>query len=95
MTSLTLTRRLSAIKEGFLADKVRTFIAEYLGADVDSVSADSHLTEDFGLDLLDIVELIILLEEQFMADREITDEPDQIEFVGDLIRCIEGLEQRR
>ena len=47
------------------------------------------MTDDFGLDLLDIVELMILLEKQFVADGKVTDETDEIEFVSDLIRHIE------
>ena len=60
-----------------------------MGVDVECINDDLHLSEDFGFDLLDIIELTILLEEQFGAEREITDEPNQIEFVGGLIRHIE------
>jgi acyl carrier protein len=87
MASSTLIRR--GTKEEFSASKVRVFIAEYLGVEVDCIKADSHLTDDFGLDLLDIVELMILLEKQFVADGKVTDETDEIEFVSDLIRHIE------
>jgi hypothetical protein len=47
------------------------------------------LTDDFGLDLFEIIELIIVLEKRFGVDAETADEPNQIEFVGDLIRYIE------
>ena len=88
MTSLALIRRSST--EGFLASQIRAFIAQYLKVEVDSIGAHSHLADDFGLDLLDITELLVVLEEQFAADGELTDEPNQIEFVGDLIRYIEA-----
>jgi acyl carrier protein len=88
MTVLTLTRRISSPKEGLLANQIRTFIAEHLGVDVDSIGVDSHFRDDLGLDLLDVVELMILLEEKF-TNGKITDEGDGIEFVGDLIRHIE------
>lgn len=87
MTSLALIQRSSA--EGSLASQIRTFIAQYLKVDADSIDAHSSLTDDFRLDLFDITELIIVLEQQFCAEGEITDDPNQIECVGDLIRHIE------
>jgi len=79
----------SALKEGFLASKIRARIAEHLGADIERINDDSRLSEDFGLDLLDIIELMVVLEEEFAAEREITDEANQIELVVGLIRHIE------
>jgi acyl carrier protein len=87
MTSLALIRRSSA--EGSLASQIRTSIAQYLKVDAASINAHSDLTGEFGLDLFDITELMIVLEQQFCADREITDEPNRIELVDDLIRHIE------
>jgi acyl carrier protein len=54
-----------------------------------SPKPQNDLSEEFGLELLDIIELTILLEEQVDAEGEVTNEPNQIEFVGDLIRHIE------
>jgi acyl carrier protein len=88
MTIPTLTRRASTLTEGFLAKKIRTFIAEHLGTDADSISVDSHFRDDLGLDLLDVVELTILVEEEF-TNGEITDAAAEIEFVGDLVQHIE------
>src|SRR5260370_31416584 len=88
MTSWTLTRRTPAEEESFVMSKVRALIAEHLGIDIESVTADTHFTDDLGLDQLDVLELIIMIEDQFV-DVEVSDEADQIEFVGDLIRQIE------
>jgi acyl carrier protein len=88
VTSSTLTRRTSAEEEGSVTSKVRALIAEHLEIDIESVTADTHFTHDLGLDQLDILELIIMIEDQF-GDVEISDEADRIEFVGDLIRQIE------
>ena len=55
-----------------------------------SPKPQNDLSEEFGLELLDIIELTILLEEQVDAEGEVTNEPNQIEFVGDLIRYIES-----
>jgi acyl carrier protein len=88
MSILTLSRRTSSSEGGILASKIRTFIAEHLRVDVDSIGVDSHFRDDLGLDLLDVVELTILLEEE-LVNREITDANEELEFVDDLIRHIE------
>ena len=93
MTILTLTPRISALKEGFPSSRIRACIAEHLGVDVESVSDELHFRDDLGLDWLDIIELLILLEEQF-ADGRATDEAE-IEFVGDLIHHIESCNHAR
>jgi acyl carrier protein len=92
MTMPTLPHRTST-PTGFLANRIRTFIAEHLATDADSISADSHFRDDFGLDLLDVVELTILVEEEF-TDGEIAEAPAEIEFVGDLVQHIETYQSR-
>jgi acyl carrier protein len=86
MTSMALNR---SFAEASLASQICTFIARYLKVDAASIDAHSDLTDDFGLDLLDITELMIVLEQQFCTEGEITDEPKQIELVADLIQHIE------
>jgi acyl carrier protein len=93
MTSLTLTPRISALEEGFLTSKIRACIATHLGVDVEFITDESHFRDDLGLDWLDIIELMILLEGQF-ADGRATDEAE-IEFVGDLIHHIESSNHAR
>jgi acyl carrier protein len=88
MVSVALVQRSPA--ELFLARQIHTFIAQHLKVDVASMDAHSHLTEDFGLDLFEITALLTVLEERFGLDAETADEPNQIEFVGDLIRYIES-----
>jgi acyl carrier protein len=88
MSILTLSRRTSSSEGGIFAIKIRTFIAEHLRVDVDSIGVDSHFRDDLGLDLLDVVELTILLEEE-LVNREITDANEELEFVDDLIHHIE------
>jgi len=88
MTSLALPSPSSALKEGVLTSKIRARIAEYVGIDVEYINHDSDLSVDFGLDLLDVMELLILLEDIFL-DGRLTNEADEIEVVGDLIRHIE------
>jgi acyl carrier protein len=88
MSILTSNRRTLSPEEKILAAKIRTFIAKHLRVDVGSVGVDSHFRDDLGLDLLDIVELTILTEREFV-NREIADANEEIEFVADLIHHIE------
>ena len=88
VVSVALVQRSSA--ELFLSSEIHAFIAQHLKVDMASMDAHSHLTEDFGLDLFEITALLTVLEERFGLDAETADEPNQIEFVGDLIRYIES-----
>jgi len=73
----------------FHADEVRTLIAEYLGVDAKQVTDEAHLSDDLGLDWLDKLELMILIEDEF-AGIELSDTAEhEIEVVGDLIQHIE------
>jgi acyl carrier protein len=88
LSSLSVIQR-SAPQEAFDSDKVRSLIAEYLGIEVKQVTDEMHFGE-FGMDRYDRLELMILIEDAFIGV-EITDnDADQIEFVGDLIRHIQG-----
>ena len=72
------------------ADKIRSFIAEYAGIDAKEVTDQTHLTDDLGLDWLDQLELMVLIEDEFVGvDFFANTTAAQIELVGDLIRHIE------
>jgi acyl carrier protein len=72
------------------ADKVRSFIAEYVGIDAKEVTDETHLTDDLGLDWLDQLELMVLIEDEFVGvDFFANTTATQMELVGDLIRQIE------
>jgi acyl carrier protein len=86
VTSSALTR--SAEEEGSIATNVCALIAEHLEIDIESVTADTHFTDDLGMDLFDVVELMLLIEARF-TNVQITDHDAEIEFVGDLVRHIE------
>jgi len=80
---------LAWLQVNFDADEVRTLIAEYLGIDAKRITDEMHLSDDLGLDWLDKLELMILIEDKF-ADVEFSDAAAQeIEVVGDLIRQID------
>jgi acyl carrier protein len=70
-----------------LFQKVRSIIAQQLGADESEITEDSHFIEDLGADSLDTVELVMALEEEFGI--EISDEDaEKIQTVGDVIKYI-------
>ena len=93
LSSLSVTQ-LSVPQQTFDSDKVRSLIAEYLGIEAKQVTDEAHFGE-FGMDRYDRLELMILIEDAFIGV-EITDnDADQIEFVGDLIRHIEGNRKNR
>jgi acyl carrier protein len=72
------------------AGKVRSFIAEYVGIDAKEVTDETHLTDDLGLDWLDQLELMVLIEDEFVGvDFFANTIATQIVLVGDLIRQIE------
>jgi acyl carrier protein len=73
----------------FDANKVRALIARYLGIDIEQLTDEVHFRNDFDLDSLNWLELLILIEETFSGVEFSDAAVDQIEVVGDLIRHIE------
>ncbi|MFZ1148525.1 MAG: phosphopantetheine-binding protein [Xanthobacteraceae bacterium] len=74
----------------FDTNRLRTLIAEYTGVNAERVTDEAHFGDDLGLDRLDRLELMILIEDEF-ADIEISEnDANQIEVVGDLIRILES-----
>jgi acyl carrier protein len=71
----------------FAADKVRKLIADYLEIDVNRVIDEAHLSDDLGVDWLDQLELLIMIEDEF-AGVQFSD-GSAVDLVGDLIRFVE------
>ena len=89
ITSMPMIEQTTAMRDDLAPAKVRALIAKHLGVEIERVTDDAHFANDLGADWLDRVELVIVIEDQF-AGVEITDDDvDQINVVGDLIRCIE------
>lgn len=68
-------------------EKVQSIIAEQLGVNVDSVTADSSLVEDLGADSLDMVELIMAFSDEFDIDIP-DDAAEGIATVGDVVEYL-------
>src|SRR5262249_56414198 len=82
-------------KEVFGTNEVRSLVANHLGVSVSRVRDEAHFTNDLGADRLDRLELMMVVEDQFVG-LEITDaDVDQIEVVGDLIRHIKTVDNEK
>lgn len=72
------------------AEIVRKFIAEYVGMDLKHVTDEAHLIDDLNLDWLDQLELLVVIEDEFVGvDFFANTTAAQIQFVGDIMRHIE------
>jgi acyl carrier protein len=84
--SSTPRQQLMPLKECFSVSDVRTLVAKQLRVDIEFVTSETHFMNDLGADLLDRVELMLAIEDQF-AGVEITDDDvEQIQVVGDLVQ---------
>jgi acyl carrier protein len=70
-------------------DKVRTILAEYKEVDPSEISAESSF-EALELDSLDVVEIVMLLEDEFGVSLEMS--PD-LKKVSDVVALIEAKQQ--
>ena len=74
----------------FDTNKLRTLIAEYVGIEAELVTDEAHFSDDLGLDWLDQLELMVIIEDEFVGiDFFANTTAAQINVVGDLIRYIE------
>jgi acyl carrier protein len=74
----------------FDTNKLRSLIADYVGIEPEKITDEAHFTYDLGLDWLDRLELMILIEHVFTGIEISENDANQIEAVGDLIRHIEN-----
>ncbi|MBC7852432.1 MAG: acyl carrier protein [Pirellulaceae bacterium] len=67
--------------------RMKKIIAEQLGVDRDRITPEYSIGEDVGNDSLDVVEMVMVLEEEF--DINIPDDAaEKMQTIGDLIRFI-------
>ena len=48
-----------------MLEKVKETVAEALGADIDTITAETSFKEDLGADSLDVFQIIMGIEEEF------------------------------
>ena len=72
-----------------IEEKVKNVIIEQLGVSADEVVPEASFVDDLGADSLDLVELVMVLEEEF--SKEIPDEDaEKIQTVQDAINYIKN-----
>jgi acyl carrier protein len=80
----------AAAQLNFDTNKLRTLIADYVGIEAELVTDEAHFSDDLGLDWLDQLELMVLIEDEFVGiDFFANTTAAQINVVGDLTRYIE------
>jgi acyl carrier protein len=73
-----------------IEDKIKNIIVDQLGVSADEVVPEASFVDDLGADSLDLVELIMVLEEEF--GKEIPDEDaEKIQTVKDAFDYIKNI----
>lgn len=70
-------------------EKIQEIIATQFDKEIDDITMDTDVQEDFGADSLDIVDLLMSIEDEFditIPDEEIT----EMKTVSDLVRYIDN-----
>ena len=69
-------------------EKVRDILMDQLDVEEEKIKPDSNITDDLGADSLDVVDLVMSLEEEFVV--EVPDEEvEHMKTVGDIVKYIE------
>lgn len=71
-----------------MLEKVKKHIAELLGTKENLITPESKLVEDLKADSLDIVQMLIVLEDEFKVEFS-DDEIASLKTVGDIVSFIE------
>ena len=73
-----------------MLEKIKEITADSLGADVNTLTAETSFKEDLGADSLDLFEMVMALEEEFEVEIP-TEDLVNIKTIGD----VEAYLQRR
>ena len=69
-------------------EKVKKLLAEQLNINADTITLKSKVIEDLGADSLDVVEMLMVLEDEFNIT--VSDEESlQLKTVGDIVKIID------
>nr|WP_295277322.1 acyl carrier protein [uncultured Blautia sp.] len=66
-----------------MLEKIKEIAADSLGADVNTMTADTSFKEDLGADSLDLFEMVMALEEEFEVEIP-TEDLENIKTIGDV-----------
>ena len=62
-----------------MLEKVKETVAEALGADIDTITAETSFKEDLGADSLDLFELVMAFEEAYNVEIPSLEDPCGVE----------------
>ena len=69
-------------------EKVKKLLAEQLNIDAETITLKSNVIDDLGADSLDVVEMLMVLEDEFNVT--VTDEESlKLKTVGDIVDLID------
>ena len=71
-------------------EKLAALIAEQFNVDVDSITMETSFFDDLNADSVDIVDLSMVLEEEFDIDELDEEQAASIKTVGDLVRYLQN-----
>ena len=72
-----------------MLEKIKEIAADSLGADVNTLTAETSFKEDLGADSLDLFEMVMAFEEAFEVEIP-SEDLEQITTVGDVVKYIES-----
>ena len=77
-----------------MLEKVKEIVADSLGADVSTLTAESSFKEDLGADSLDLFELVMALEDEYSVEIPAED-LQNLATVGDVMKYLKdkGVEE--
>ena len=71
-------------------EKLAALIAEQFNVDVDTITMETSFFDDLNADSVDIVDLSMVLEEEFDIDELEEEDASSIKTVGDLVRYLQN-----
>ena len=66
-----------------MLEKIKEITADSLGADVNTLTAETSFKEDLGADSMDLFEMVMALEEEFEVEIP-TEDLENIKTIGDV-----------
>ena len=72
-----------------MLERIKEIVADSLGVDVDSLTAETRFKEDLEADSLDLFEMVMAFEEHFGVDIPAED-LEQLKTVGDVMSYVES-----
>ncbi len=71
-------------------ERLSALLSEQFGVEAESITMDTGFEDELGADSLDLVELSMMLEEEFGVEEMSEDEVAKIKTVGDLVRYLQS-----